>query len=429
MARCSHCGTMNREGSAFCQGCGQRLEEPKAKPSAGPTCGSCGTVNAAGMNFCKMCGSSLTAVAAAPADAAAAQRVTCVACNKLTPAGFAFCQHCGHRVGATAPQPVVAAPSDGKAAVAATMMGEAPVLVTPPAGMPRPASGARAVTGTASTQPGAGTVQPSASAAAPNDAFAATLGPGSAPLLAAVVAAGAASRGTGGNMSTVKTAPVRPEPIVEEKVYATLVVVRRDGSDGETVRITAPQFDIGRNEGGLTFADDVYLARRHLRLTFEQGVAKVRSLDTVNGVYLRLRGATDLHPGDVFLVGKEVVRYEPVPVDERETTLQEHGVRLFGSVPREPWGRLRQITAVGTSRDVWHLSRPDLVLGREEGDVTFPDDEFMSRRHAAVRRATPHPKLEDLNSSNGTFIRLRAEHVLDAGDLLRLGDQLLRVEL
>ena len=99
------------------------------------------------------------------------------------------------------------------------------------------------------------------------------------------------------------------------------------------------------------------------------------------------------------------------------------------TLPAPMSAKMRRRPAMGTSRDVWHLSRPDLVLGREEGDVTFPDDEFMSRRHAAVRRASPHPKLEDLSSSNGTFVRVRTEHVLVAGDMLRLGDQLLRVEL
>ena len=69
------------------------------------------------------------------------------------------------------------------------------------------------------------------------------------------------------------------------------------------------------------------------------------------------------------------------------------------------------------------------MLGREEGDVTFPDDEFMSRRHAAVKRTGPRARLEDLNSSNGTFLRLRGDREVKAGDVLRLGDQLLRLEL
>jgi hypothetical protein len=230
-------------------------------------------------------------------------------------------------------------------------------------------------------------------------------------------------------MSTVKTSALPPEPVVAEKLYATLVVVKRDGSDGESVRVTSPVFDVGRSQGGLTFSEDMYLGGRHLRLSFEGPSPIVRALDAVNGVYVRLRGAAELHPGDCFLVGKEVIRYEPVLAEERDVAVSEHGVRLFGTVPRETWGRLRQLTSAGTTRDVWHLSRPDLILGREEGDVTFPDDEFMSRRHAAVRRGSPRPKLEDLSSSNGTFIRVRGDHVVKSGDLLRLGDQLLRVEM
>ena len=125
-----------------------------------------------------------------------------------------------------------------------------------------------------------------------------------------------------------------------------------------------------------------------------------------------------------------MLRFEPVPTEERDPpALLEHGVRIFGSAPREAWGRLRQLTVAGTTRDVWHLVRPELVLGREEGDVTFPDDEFMSRRHAAVRRQGAKAKLEDLNSSNGTFVRIRGDRELKSGDVLRLGDQLLRLEL
>ena len=105
----------------------------------------------------------------------------------------------------------------------------------------------------------------------------------------------------------------------------------------------------------------------------------------------------ELSPGDSFLVGKELLRYEPLSAEERDLpALVEHGVRIFGSAPREAWGRLRQLTIAGTTRDVWHLTRPELVLGREEGDVTFPDDEFMSRRHAAVKRVGSKARLEDL---------------------------------
>lgn len=415
MARCNSCGTVNRDGAVFCQGCGQKLApsttntpaQPAAAPAkaaSGPTCASCGTVNSTGMNFCKMCGSSL---ASAPAAEAAPAKLSCAACGKQTPVGFAFCQHCGQKL-AGSPQagPVSAA----KQAVAATMMAEAPILPTPPAGMPKSSSAQHPATG------------------ASQEAFAATVGPGAiAPIIASTLVS--EGRVPGSPMSTVKTGALRTDPAVADRVYATLIVVKRDGSDGDSVRVTAPVFDVGRSEGGLNFGDDVYLAARHVRISFEGANPVVRALDNVNGVYVRLRGAVELSAGDQFLVGKELIRFEPVGGDERDVAISEHGVRLFGSVPREAWGRLRQLSGTGTTRDVWHLARPDLVLGREEGDVTFPDDEFMSRRHAAVRKATPKPKLEDLNSSNGTFVRIRGDYTIKNGDLLRLGDQLLRVEI
>ena len=83
-----------------------------------------------------------------------------------------------------------------------------------------------------------------------------------------------------------------------------------------------------------------------------------------------------------------------------------HGVALFGSPPREPWGRLIQLVPSGGYRDVRHLAGDEIVLGREEGDIVFRDDAFMSRRHAAVTWDGRAAQLTDLGSSNGTFVRI-----------------------
>jgi hypothetical protein len=261
--------------------------------------------------------------------------------------------------------------------------------------------------------------------AAPNDAFAQTMAPSPGNLDLLQQARDSARHPS---ESPSRTQPDMPAAPRLQAVHGTLVTVNRDGSDGRTIEVAAETFDIGRYEGSLTFNDDAYLASRHVRLLVQNGKVLVRPIDAVNGVFVRVTSC-DLMPGDSFLVGKELLRYEPLGPDERDLpALVEHGVRIFGSAPREAWGRLRQLTIAGTARDVWHLTRPELVLGREEGDVTFPDDEFMSRRHAAVKRVGTRARLEDLGSSNGTFVRVRADRELKAGDLLRLGDQLLRFE-
>jgi pSer/pThr/pTyr-binding forkhead associated (FHA) protein len=224
---------------------------------------------------------------------------------------------------------------------------------------------------------------------------------------------------------------VKKRPAPAAAPYGHLVSVRRDGSDGDAHPLMDDQVDLGRSEGTLLF-EDRFLAARHARIERRAGggVALV-PLDATNGVYVRLR-AGETYPlvdGDHVLVGKEVLRFEVVEPEERALSVAiQHGVRIFGSPIRSPWGRLRQIAQTGMSRDIYHLVPPQVVLGREEGDLRFADDEFMSRRHARLSNRDGRFEVADLESSNGTFVRVRGERVLRPRDVVRIGDQLLRFE-
>ena len=208
-----------------------------------------------------------------------------------------------------------------------------------------------------------------------------------------------------------------------------LVVVHRDGTDGITYNLLGDQIDIGRTEGDLLF-EDPHLAPRHARIVASLNGRVLTPLEARNGVYVRLHGPVDLQDGDRILLGKQVLKFELVTEAERNARpALEHGVIVFGTPSRPAWARLRQLTPAGVSRDVFHLARPEIVLGRETGDVVFSDDEFMSRRHAQILYRNGRVQLEDLGSSNGTFLRLRGPHGLVPGDLIRLGDELLRFEI
>jgi pSer/pThr/pTyr-binding forkhead associated (FHA) protein len=210
---------------------------------------------------------------------------------------------------------------------------------------------------------------------------------------------------------------------------ARLITVRRDGSDGESFPIAGEQMDIGRSEGDLRF-DDPHLAPRHARILRRSNQFIITPLEVRNGVYVRLTQPYELVDGDHFLIGKEVMRFELL--SDAEKALRpavEHGVVLFGTPVKAPWGRLRQLTAAGTSRDLYHLTRGELTLGREQGDIVFSDDEFLSRRHAQLQFRASRVTLRDLGSSNGTYVRLRAQHALSPGEMIRMGDELLRFEL
>src|SRR5918992_3297521 len=65
--------------------------------------------------------------------------------------------------------------------------------------------------------------------------------------------------------------------------------------------------------------------------------------------------------------------------------------------------RVTSGSAMGRSME---LDR-DLVIGREGADLTIGDDPEMSRRHAQVRPVAGGVVVQDLGSTNGTFVNGR----------------------
>jgi pSer/pThr/pTyr-binding forkhead associated (FHA) protein len=61
--------------------------------------------------------------------------------------------------------------------------------------------------------------------------------------------------------------------------------------------------------------------------------------------------------------------------------------------------------------------------------MDFADDVHLSTRHARVGHDSEGFFLEDLSSSNGTYLLMRDAQVLQHGDYLWVGQQLLRVEV
>jgi pSer/pThr/pTyr-binding forkhead associated (FHA) protein len=72
----------------------------------------------------------------------------------------------------------------------------------------------------------------------------------------------------------------------------------------------------------------------------------------------------------------------------------------------------------------------EIVIGREDVDLTL-DDAEISRRHVAVRPSAQDVEVEDLGSSNGTFVdgeRISSPTKVSRGAQIRVGSTLLQVE-
>lgn len=227
----------------------------------------------------------------------------------------------------------------------------------------------------------------------------------------------------------VAPAPPAPRPPAAP-APARLIVVAQDGSPGRDYPLSQSVTDIGRSDGAILLPNDPYVSPRHARITRKDGRFFIRDLGSTNGVFVRLRAPARLQSGDLVLIGLEVLRFELVTAaDKGLGPAMDGDTQVFGSPMLPRYARLSQRTVEGVTRDIYHVSKDEMVVGREAGDIVFTTDPFMSRRHASFTRERDGSfTLNDLGSSNGTYLAIRDEVALADGDHVRVGQHLFRLE-
>ena len=106
---------------------------------------------------------------------------------------------------------------------------------------------------------------------------------------------------------------------------------------------------------------------------------------------------------------------------------------LTASAPKPAAGRLVVLESPALDGgDVFTLDTQPITVGRgTNNDLALAGDEFASGRHARFERRRDGVWLEDIGSTNGTFvngIRLTRERRLAPGDVVRIGETDLRFE-
>ena len=312
----------------------------------------------------------------------------CPNCMTLNAATFKFCARCGTPLGATAAPGVQV---KGAPTPVATPSTKSP----PAASTSRPASAAPlaakpAVPGTA--------IRPPAPRPAPPPP------PKPAPATRPPAAA------------------AKPAP---PKARARISAISRDGSRSADFVLTRDETKVGREvpDGEVKLDQDPFIAPLHAVFRFEGPQLLVQDSGTANGVFLWLK-ERELNPGDELRIGRQRLRIEWMPDEPEEITDQP----LWGSPNPGYVARAVQLLEGGGEGDIYPLKSGDNLVGRGTGDVSFPSDGYVSSRHATISVAEGALAVKDMGSANGTFVRIAQQAAVNAGDLLLVGDQILRVD-
>ncbi len=377
MIVCPRCAKENQDHYKFCLGCGAELprdgaQQPKSFSAPTPPAG-----------FPKE--GDDTSVGAGPTPAAGAQ--------------FG---------GAAAPAGGGAGGAGGGGGGAAAAPAASPA--TPPSsGAPAPAAGGGMLTCPKCSNP-----------VPPNFKFCGSCGQPMAEAQAAAAAAPAPSNGGG---APAAAAAPQPAPAAAS-ARGSLVLIRPDGTEGDSFPI-GDSTTIGREAGAL-FASDSYLSPKHATFSFSGNELTVKDEDSLNGLYVRIDADApqELNDGSIFRIGQEILRFENI---DRKPP-DGDGVELMGSPDPGYLGRIRLVIGRETYGNSYCVPPEGLHLGRERGDIIFPDDGYVSGLHCRIHGEGGHIYLTDVGSSNGTFMRVSGSAPIKSGAMVLMGQQLFRVE-
>jgi pSer/pThr/pTyr-binding forkhead associated (FHA) protein len=221
------------------------------------------------------------------------------------------------------------------------------------------------------------------------------------------------------------SAPAVAETPLPVTARAQLILIQPDGSEGEAFSLSARGSLIGRSTGGI-FANDAYLSPEHAEFRFESDQLVVRDMESLNGVYIRIEPEVpiELFDGSIFRVGQEILRFEapfaPDPAPD--------GTQHMGSPHRGYLGRISLLIGRQTTGNSYPIPPEGIHLGRERGDIVFPEDGYVSGLHCRVHSEVGHVFLTDLGSSNGTFVRVLNESYVPPSTFVLMGQQLFRAD-
>jgi pSer/pThr/pTyr-binding forkhead associated (FHA) protein len=192
------------------------------------------------------------------------------------------------------------------------------------------------------------------------------------------------------------------------------------------VEIPTSEVAVGRDAGGF-FESDPFLSPTHAIFCTKGKFVSVRDAESLNGTFVKIvpNQPVEVISGDIFRMGQELILFEEID----KGSIAPDGTVIMGSPIDGLWGRVALIVANGRLGNAFPIGGEGVVLGRERGDFVFPEDGYVSGLHLKIYSQNGKFYLNDMGSSNGTFLKLTSECDLPSGSFLLMGQQLFRVDI
>ncbi len=200
-------------------------------------------------------------------------------------------------------------------------------------------------------------------------------------------------------------------PLQPSRNTACLIRCLGENIDGESYLLPAGKaVTMGRNNCDISFPEDTSLAMHHVTVIVKEQSLIVQDAGSENGIYFRVEGGKphNLNVGSVLRLGGQSLHFN-----------RENGHYRMAHFNRQ--GKLLQ---------EYPLPEKTIVVGREAPDISLDAaDMMLSRRHLSILAEKEKLIVRDLNSLNGTFIKIDKSRILQPGDRFRIGKQLLRFNI
>ncbi len=209
-----------------------------------------------------------------------------------------------------------------------------------------------------------------------------------------------------------------------------LTVVAGNGK-GQRYKVPASGCWVGRNRGNILFPEDSFVSAHHATLTVHEGRLRIRDEGSASGVFIAIGGQETIPHGALFSIGRRLFRY--LGYLELALAPAPGQPRVYGApLPQgQPLYAVEEVLVGGRPGRAVITAGPLLTVGQMNCDLSFPQDEDLAGRHCELAPVPQGAVLRDLSGVLGTFVRIApgSDRPLKAGDRIRIGQQILKLEV